>query len=391
MRSMLDLVDRLRAYTGNDPSAQKSAAVLRAATQAVKEISTRTAWNFYRTQARITTSASYDTGTVEYDYTGGANERQVTLTGGVLPEWVAGYGTLNVNNVPYEIERRISNTVCTLRADSCPTSDIAAGTDYTIYRTRYDLPADFDSICRPILTGQNMTLYYVQFSEFLRQSNLNSGVGQPRFFTIYLNQANGRNQILLWNPPDSDNYSFVYEYYRHPVQPLVVDASQGTVSLTSGSLSVTGTQTLFQRGMANAVLRVSFDATKPTAFDSVSPPQFEYLIDQYVSSTSLTLLEPATETVSKRGYTISSRVDVRDGPMFDFLCQIGYRMLRMALRINMIDGELAEYQRSEATAKSQDGQLYGDSDVASVPQVAVMGGRGYGGRGSFMVNRLGNG
>lgn len=342
-------------------------------------------WNYYRTHGRVNCSSPYSTGTVEYDHTGGAYERQLTLTGGTWPTW-ASYGTVVIDQNPYDVDRRISNTVVTLKPYSCPSDDIAAGTSYQMYRARYDLPSDYVSMHKPFLTSQYFVLGYFSYDQFLLRRNLNDGPGQPLYFTIADNGF-GRSQLLLWNPPDSD-YSLEFEYKRKPVLPVVVDEHAGTVALTSGSLNLTGTSTAFTAAMVGAVVRVGYDARMPTAFDSVLPPQFEQVIESYTSSTLMTLREPSEYTVSKRGYVISSRLDLMDGPMFDYCVQMGMKRLRIALRINMVPGEDKDYERAERAAKDADGQLYNGVDRAVVEQCSPYG-RGF--LGSWTRTIPGNG
>jgi hypothetical protein len=383
MRTLSDLTDRLRAYIGNDPDSLKSSACYRAAVQAVQGIASRHEWNYYTTMGRVDTSAPYRTGTIEYDATGGAYERMVTLTGGTLPTWVAGYGTLVINAVPYDIDQRISNTVCTLKSNSAPTADVAAGQAYTIYRARYDLPIDFQSIHKPILTSFSTRLEKMSISDFVYRRNLNDGVAQPYMFTT-IDNGYGLTQILFWNPPDQV-YQFEFEYKRKPPLPAVDLYSTGRISLTAGSKAVTGVSTAWVGAMCGAVLRVSYNQDLPTAPDGLNPPQYEYVIDQspfgFTSSTALNLLVAATETAANRAYTISSRVDVEEGPMFDFLVQIGMKNMRIALRMNAIDEERPDYGQAEKLAKSWDGQKYGDSDTANacIAQIGKL-------RGSYLRN-----
>lgn len=362
MRTLLDLHDRMRAYIGNQDSDQSSSAVLRAASEAVLAISMNHDWNYFATYGRITTSAPYSTGTIAYDATGGTYERMVTLSGGVWPSWVANYGTLLVSTVPYDIDRRISDTVATLKATSAPADDIAAATAYQVYRARYDLPTDFVSIKKPIITAQNTIIHKIPLEEFIRRRNLNDGPSTPFMFTL-ADSGYGRNQILFWNPPDGV-YQMEFEYKRKPTQPLVIQEETGSLSLTQGSTTVTGLSTAFTAAMAGAVLRVSADSIPPTGYDGIKPPIAEYLIDSFTSTTALELSEAAAASVSGRGYTISSRLDVREGPMFNYLCHMGMKRLRIAMRINMTPEELPAYLEAEKQAKSEDGQAYSGTDVA---------------------------
>ncbi len=364
MRTYSDLVDRLRVYVGSDSSDTKNATILRCAIEACEALAQKHDWAYYKTRFRFTGSVPYQTGTIEYT----SSTRTITLTGGTFPDW-AQYGTITIDNVPYDVQKSVSSTVVILDPNSCPSADVAAGTEYVFYRTKYPLPTDFVSMHKPFITAQYLVLGYVTWDQFLLRRNLNDGVGTPTMFTV-IDNGYGRKMIQLWNPPDQ-TYAFEMEYKRKPAAPTVEEESAGTIALTSGDATVTGTSTAFRASMAGAVLRVSYDTKRPTAYDSIEPPQYEYLIDSYTSSTSLELSEAASASVSKRAYTISSRLDVADGPMFSYLVQMGMKRLRIALRMNMVQGELQDYERAEREARDADGQNYGGTDRASVSQCAV--------------------
>lgn len=370
MRCLLDLHDRLRSYVGNDGSSQKSTVIMRCAAEAVNRITSQADWYYYMTMGRITTNAPYNTGTVSFDLTGGAYERMWTLTGGTWPAWAATYGTITINNIPYDIDKRISDTVITGKVSNSPNADIAAGQAYLLYDCKYDLPSDFQTIQKPIVSNQNRIISKVGYEEFINRQNSNDGVSTPYIFTL-IDNGFGGSQILLWNPPDTV-YTLAFEYKRKPVMPVIAEERTGKISLVAGQTTVTGLSTNFNRAMVGAVLRVSYDSTPPTGFDSINPPQSEYLIDSFTSTTSLQLTTPATDTVVARAYVISSRVDVADGPMWNFLVQMGYKALRIADRINAVAEERGEYERAAMEAKSFDGQHYSGTDKAG-STVAMVG------------------
>src|SRR5688572_30035894 len=59
-------------------------------------------WSYYKEVGRLVTVDDYSTGTVEFDYTAGANERQLTLTDGTWPEWAA-LGAVVIDTTPYSV------------------------------------------------------------------------------------------------------------------------------------------------------------------------------------------------------------------------------------------------------------------------------------------------
>jgi hypothetical protein len=99
-------------------------------------------WKYFYTRGHLVMDAAYDTGTVAYDDTGGANERQLTLSSGTWPTNAA-RGQVLIDGKEYKVESRVSSTVVTLSVNSNPGEDIAAGTAYKWWRDTYPMPLDF--------------------------------------------------------------------------------------------------------------------------------------------------------------------------------------------------------------------------------------------------------
>jgi hypothetical protein len=107
-------------------------------------------WSFLRAEYTIATVAPYSTGTVAYDHTGGANERQLTLSSGTWPSWAAS-GVVIIDDTWYEVDTRVSNSIVTLDATNNPGADISAGETYRLVQVEYDLPTNFGGMDGPIL------------------------------------------------------------------------------------------------------------------------------------------------------------------------------------------------------------------------------------------------
>lgn len=93
-------------------------------------------WSWMRPVSRFTTSEPYSTGTVQIA------DGVVTLTDGTWPSWAA-QGELIVNGRHYPVNTRDDDTQITLHDTSV---DVDSGTDYTLARYLYDLPADFEGL-----------------------------------------------------------------------------------------------------------------------------------------------------------------------------------------------------------------------------------------------------
>ena len=108
-----DLAEKLLSYLGGNPEERANADIRRAIIDAYREMPQLHNWTNYIAVGRIFCNASYSTGTVAYDHTGGSNERQLTLTDGVWPTWTD-RGYVRIGLVNHYVDRRISDTVVTL-------------------------------------------------------------------------------------------------------------------------------------------------------------------------------------------------------------------------------------------------------------------------------------
>ncbi len=93
-------------------------------------------WSFFRPIEYITTTAPYDTGTIE------VADGVVTLSDGTFPSWAA-QGILKVDGGYYDVDTRTDGTTITLEDTSV---DVDAGTSYELGRPEYDLPTAFEAI-----------------------------------------------------------------------------------------------------------------------------------------------------------------------------------------------------------------------------------------------------
>src|SRR3990167_3839333 len=138
MRTARDLIDDLIAYCGQAASGNTLLMCKRAITEGLRELANARDWFCFKTWGRIVLNASYSTGTLAYDHTGGAYERLLTLSSGTWPTWAAS-GIVVISRVAYRVDERRSTTEITLRTETNPGADVAAGTAYAIYQQSYNL------------------------------------------------------------------------------------------------------------------------------------------------------------------------------------------------------------------------------------------------------------
>jgi hypothetical protein len=195
-----DVIDHGFDYLGGTPSEQVKRDCVRAALEAYRDLANAFNWSYLYTHSRVYTSGSFDgsqTGcTIQYQGTGGAYDRMVTISGGTWPDWVAEgtyirlaslddyVGGATVGYVNYRVAERKSATVITLTETLCPDADIPAGATFILYRDTYILPDDYIS--------QDQALFERNFGgmsdshprEWLYENRYVFAQGLPRMDTI---------------------------------------------------------------------------------------------------------------------------------------------------------------------------------------------------------------
>lgn len=330
---------------------------LRAIQDAYREVASLRHWNFYAGQIRITTVASYSTGTVVYDHTGGANERMLTLTTGTWPTWAA-FGTVVIANTRYEVERRISNSIVTLTEASNPGADVAS-TTYTLFRSTYSLPEGFRSLGEISSLGSaSCWPEYVAPSDWILPQYMSQQPGTPRFYSLIGDPDLLDAMAIAFSPPPSTAIRFDGIYHRQPRRLLTPEYSTGRVTVTSGSTAITGTSTVFTSKMVGAVIRLSDAALHlPTSITGLHPAVQETTIQAFTNATTLVADSAFDSSATSVKYVISDPVDVETGtmlPMFLRCMEMNLARVRRMRDLKIITESFYQARRiaQEADARS---------------------------------------
>jgi hypothetical protein len=294
--------------------------------------------------------ASYSTGTIAFDYTGGASERMVTLTTGTWPSWAA-FGRITISGTTYTVATRESDSVITLSPNSTPTADVASGTSYTIFRDTYEFPVDFKRLVRlmDVDNEQEMEIVTSGTSQVDSLSYFSSP-GTPERAVIHGVAEYYGSMSLTFTPPPSEIREYDLLYVRQPRQLNIEKYNTGTVTVSAGSTTVTGNTTSFPEDCVGSVIRFSSSATEPTGVAGTSGGTVNrYLAQRTItargSATSLTIDAAASSgALSAVGYVISDPVDIEHHTMYGAI-----RALMLA-EYCRLKGQMAEYraQREEA-------------------------------------------
>lgn len=317
--TMRDLIDRLIDFGGGSLTAVNLQKYRSAIDEAYRQLVNHHEWKYYVGPYNFTFSAPYSTGTIEYDHTGGSSERLVTLSGSgaAFPSWAA-YGHIRIDDAFYQVNERLGNTTLTLRRETNPGADAAAGTSYTLYRSVYTLPADFKKLYAPENDANNWWVQNYVSPEvwYANERHINQS-GTPYEWTLLPDPHfyNAMAVVVRPYPNAATGYGMVYT--RYP-RPLVIsgynDATDfpGTVAV-AGTTTVTGTSTAFSSKMIGSVLRTGDTAAPtqgPSGLTGLSPYVDQKIIVAVASATSLTVDSAFDSTYSGRKYCISDPVDV---------------------------------------------------------------------------------
>ena len=353
-----DLIRHVLDYTGAEVSKAGERLARRAVQAAYRDVAAARAWSYYQVRGRIATVAQQTTGTVAYDHTGGAHERLLTLTSATWPDW-AGYGTVVIANVAYDVEERKSSTTLTLAEATNPGADVASGTSYTLYRDNYALPADFAEIGEVVLTDNDWPVSYVTPQEWLQLQRVRQGPGTPRHFTIQGEASyQGALAIRFFPPPDTARQvDFLYK--KRPRDLALEEYSTGTVTVSNGSAAVTGSGTAWDSSMEGAVIRFSSGSTSvPTGRGGDHPYRLERRVLDVTGATALTLDSAVTEAFSGVKYSISDPADIEEGAMLNYLLRECEHQARVVRRMEPTRTELASHRQAQVLAFEADSRSF---------------------------------
>ena len=138
LHTFRDVIEHLVDWAGGIGPESQERVARRAVLAAYRELWLSWDWRYFKDDRRIDLEADYDTGTVEFDLTGGTYERMLTLTDGTWPANAA-YGRIEIADIGYKVQQRKSDSIVTLGSGMCPVADIDAGTSYTWFRNEYPL------------------------------------------------------------------------------------------------------------------------------------------------------------------------------------------------------------------------------------------------------------
>lgn len=315
-----DVVEHVLDMYDIDSTARNRRQARRALLRAYRDLPQMRSWTCFSRQAVINTVASYSTGTVEYDHTGGTYERQLTLTSGTWPTWAA-MGRVLISNVSYTIDERKSGTVVTLTENSNPGQDVAAGETYEIFRESYPFPNNFRKIIQIMDTEDQKVVPIVD--DLFQHTASNSTYRSPGTPWIAALRNDGEaygTLSLVFSPPPSTarTYDVIYEAKPRDFTVGSETYTAGTITTSAGSTTVTGSGTGWAASIhQGGILRVSSSSQRlPTSLvgnrqdNLLNPYVAQRTIVKVNSATSITVDASIDTTYTGVMYTISDPIDL---------------------------------------------------------------------------------
>lgn len=332
----------------------------RAVEEAYRDLPLQAYWSYYRRREVINTVPSQSDGTVAYTH----STRTVTLSGSTFPSGAENY-RLIIGNAHYDIESKTDSTHVILPAESNPGADVASGTAYTLYKSEYLLPENFRRmIAMYDITQRRMIEPVEDSTEQMLQNAALWSPGVPLYYAIRnTGETLGRMSVIFSAPPStSRGYDLMYD--ARPRQfGIPWKYSDGTVSVASGSTTVTGSGTTFPSNCKGCVIRFSSNpADEPTGpYGSVvggnhvdNPYTFQTTIASYTSGTSITLTDVAPQAFSGVSYTISDPIDIEDGAMYTAFLRLSEAKYASLMNYDKVERREEAALRALLLAKESD-------------------------------------
>jgi hypothetical protein len=310
LRTLADLVDHLRvkARGGGDDSEQLD--LHQAAINGLQRLAEQRDWRFFHKHHRVYFDAP-DTATAAYTH----STLALTRSSGAWPSW-ARYGKVTLGDRVCEVASRDSDTVLTLDADLNPGEDVASAS-VTLFRSTYQLPADWRGQWEPIDEGKEQYCYVSPDEWLIHERNFPGETNQWAFTIMRDEDDYGRFALrLLGYPSALESLDFIYVNMPRALKYTGYETQTrgGTLAATAAGTTATGTSTTWPADVVGSVLRVTDSTTLwPTGVGLGNVWSEQKIITTRTSATSLVVDSEWDATYAGVKYVISDPIDVSQG------------------------------------------------------------------------------
>ena len=259
------------------------------------------------------------TATADYQHTGGAEERLLTITDGVNT-WPsdAELGEVRIGaERSYRVYRRISNTEITLEPDFSFSEDFT-GEQVTWERRAYQFSREITKVHYVHNLTLDRILTYMPPGSFQENSYSRVGYGRAETFTWQNHGTRFGAADFVIHPPPISSEIFEVSATVNPLIPKVQLEDGTDAAIAAGSNVMTSATGAFTDKLVGSIVRISSDATSPTYFDGGNW-EWQAFVLSVDSATQLTLSENSPAAITGRGYSISSPVDIESSTMLEYV------------------------------------------------------------------------
>ncbi len=309
-----DMIENLTTFLGGGADDRQQSHIRLAVYDAYRRVTQHPkGWRYYIVRSRVNLNGMVSTGTVAYT----ASTRTFTLSGSTFPSWTVS-GAIRIGSRNYEVETNPTSTTLTIDTTNAPVSDIAAGTSYQLVRYNYRLPADFQDVYW-VEDDNTWTQSYVTPHQWYALDKTSMSVGSPSYWTILGDTSPGMYGRKAFNvfpaPSTSSPYEFLMRRRPRDIRLSGQSSTEtaGTIAVSSGSTTVTGTNTAFGSRMIGSVMRFTDSTTLcPNGLGGLEPYTEEHVIADVTNATTLTLATAVGSAYSGTKYRITDPLDIDD-------------------------------------------------------------------------------
>jgi len=333
LNTFQDLVEYCQALRHGGARTQEQTDIKAAILGAYNDVPLLKDWPYYHTEYRINLNASYSTGTVAYDHTGGANgERALTITTGTWPSWI-GRGRVRFGNYVCEVDRVSSGSASTvlLTEQLNPGADVSS-TTFIAYQATYPLPADLVSL-EDLMVEQGLWgSYYVSPSEWMANERFAQTSGRTWNFTVMRDpKIVGQWAIYIGPiPNEAEPLGFMYRRRARTMRWAGTESAVRMTASGSAAASTVTTSGTLPASCVGSILRISSSTTEsPTSLFGTNPftEQHEILS---ISTTTVTLKTSTLGQAFSAGskIVVTDPVDMSESMVEALKARLEFRMAR---------------------------------------------------------------
>ena len=319
-----DAVERIQIAHGLRGTVTELNAARMAVMDSMRELPAKHSWAYYQRAFQVTSVAPVGSLVGVYDHTGGAVERQLTLTTGTWPATAAEGQVLFSENL-FKVEKRISDTVVQLSYDSNPGADVAS-TQIVWCQTSYRIGQRVRRILSLSEATTELPLDYLPQQQLIEHLRTTPQPSTPIFFNIHQTGNYLGMMEIEFAPPPMDVKTYILAIEAQP-RPLRVHSDPFKVNVSGAT--VTSLDNAFKSYHKGSVLRLGKDADAPTGsagnISEYNPYVEQRIITNVVSSTTVQVSHAFDSNWSGVGAVITDPLDLDTISLWDFFFAMATR------------------------------------------------------------------